>query len=98
MVKYEGEACINDQAVHDKKNRWLETEQVSKKIRRWIICTLYFSQKLYSGDYLFVYASDDNNAVVFIQNTPDSVDTPEAEIPYEDVVDTTGDYMLDEME
>ena len=30
--------------------------------------------------------------------TPYGVYTPEAEIPYEDVVDTTGDYILDEME
>ena len=40
-----------------------------------------FSQKLYSGDYLFVYASDANIFVVLIQTTPDIADTPEAKIP-----------------
>ena len=57
-----------------------------------------FSQKFYSGDYLFVYASDDNNVDVFIQTTPYSADTPEDEMPYEEVVDTMGYDMLDEME
>ena len=54
--------------------------------------------KFYSGDYLFVYASDDNNVVVLIQTTPDTSDTPEADIPYEEVVDTMGDDMLYELE
>ena len=57
-----------------------------------------FSQKLYSGDYSFVYASDDNNIVVLIQTTPESADTLEDNMPYEDVVDTMGGYMLDKME
>ena len=62
---------------------------------RW---TLDFSQKFYSGDYLSVYVSDDNNVVILIQTTPEIADTPEAEIPYGEVVDTMGDDMLDEME
>ena len=33
VVKYEGEACINDQEVHEKKTRWLGTAQLSKKRR-----------------------------------------------------------------
>ena len=56
-----------------------------------------FSQKLYSGDYSFVYASDDNNIVVLIQTTPESADTLKDNMPYEDVVDTMGGYMLDKM-
>ena len=44
------------------------------------INTLFFPQKLFSGDCFFVYASDDNNVVVLIQSNPDSADTPEAEI------------------
>ena len=67
-------------------------------VHYWIICTLYFSQKFYSGDYLFVYASDDNNAVVLIHPTPESADTPEAEMPYKKVDDTMEDDMMDEME
>ena len=62
---------------------------------RW---TLYFSQKLYSGDYLFVYASDDNNVFVLIKPTPESANKPEAQMPYEDVVDARGHNFLDEME
>ena len=67
-------------------------------VHYWIRRKLYFSQKFYSGDYSFVYASDDNNVVVSIHPTPESEDTPEADIPYEEVVDTMGDDMLDEME
>ena len=60
--------------------------------------TRCFHKKLYYGDYLFVYASDANNFVVLIQTTPDSTDTPESEISYEEVVDTMGGDMLDELE
>ena len=35
-----------------------------------IIWKLDYSQKFYSGDYFFVYASDDNNVVVLIHTTP----------------------------
>ena len=31
--KYEGEACINDQAVPDQKNTWLGTERIYNKRR-----------------------------------------------------------------
>ena len=57
-----------------------------------------FSQNFYSGDYLFVYASDENNIVVLIYTTTYSADTPDADMPYEEVVDTMGDDMLDEHE
>ena len=67
-------------------------------VRYWIIWTLDFSQNLYYGDYLFVYAYDDNNVVALINPTPESADTPEAKMPYEEVVDTMGYDMLDEME
>ena len=60
--------------------------------------TRFFSQKFYSGGYLFVYASDDNNVVVLRQTTTESADTPEAEMPYDEVVDTMGDDMLDKPE
>ena len=33
-----------------------------------------------------------------IHPTPENADTPEAEMPYEEVVDSMGDDMLDEME
>ena len=56
------------------------------------------TQNLYSVDYLFFYASDGNIFFVLIQPTPESSDTPEADMPYEEVVYTMGDYMLDEME
>ena len=67
-------------------------------VRYWIRWTLDFSQKFYSGYYLFVYASDENNVVILIHTTPESSDTPEDLMPYEEVVDTMGDDMLDEME
>ena len=54
-------------------------------------------QKFYSGDYLFIYAYDDNNVFVLLHPTTDSADTPEAEITNEEVVDTMGDDMLDEI-
>ena len=56
-----------------------------------------FSQKFYFSDYLFVYASDDNNVVVLIQPIPESADTTEADMQYEKVVDTMGYDILDEM-
>ena len=62
------------------------------------IWTIDFSHRLYSGDYLFVYDSDDNNVVVLVQPTPYSVDTQEDEMPYEEVVDTMRDDMMDEMD
>ena len=36
--------------------------------------------------------------VVLIHPTPESADTPEVEMLYDEVVDTMGDDMLDEME
>ena len=56
---------------------------------------LVFKHKLSSGDYLFVYSASENNVVGLIHPTPDSVDTPEAYTKDEDVVDTTGDDMLE---
>ena len=47
---------------------------------------------------LFVYASDENDVVVFIQPTLEIVYTPEAEIPDYEVVDTMGDDILESME
>ena len=61
------------------------------------IWKLDFSQKFCSGDLLFFYASSENDVVVLIHPTLDSADTLEAEIPYEEVVDTMGDDMMDEM-
>ena len=58
----------------------------------------YVIAHTYSGDHLFVYASDDNYVVVLIQPTTESSYTLDAEIPYEEVVDTMGYDMLDEME
>ena len=59
---------------------------------------LIFTQKLFSGDYLFVYDSDDNNVVVLIHPTSESEDTPEAEMPDQEVADTMGDDIMQEME
>ena len=56
---------------------------------------MVFPQKLFSGDYFFVYASDDNNVVVLIQPTPEIADTPESEIPDEELADAMLDDMLD---
>ena len=64
----------------------------------WIIWTLYFLQNLYSGDYLSVYYSDENNVFVLIHPTPESTDKTEADMPYDEVVDNMVDDMLDEME
>ena len=49
--------------------------------RYWIRLTLDFSTEDFYGDFLFVYASDENNVFVLIQSTPESEDTPEVEIP-----------------
>ena len=51
-----------------------------------------------SSYYYYFYAAHDNNVVGLILTTPDSVDTPESEIPDEDMVDTMGDDMLEAME
>ena len=59
---------------------------------------MIFPQKLFYGDYLFVYASYDNNVVVLIQPTTESSDTLEAEIPEYEVVDNMGDDILDAVE
>ena len=59
---------------------------------------LVFLRKFSSVDYLFVYDSGDNNFVGLIQPTTDIADTLEVYMPYEDVVDTTGDYILEVME
>ena len=58
----------------------------------------FFTQMLSSGDYFFVYAAGENNGVGLIQPTPDSVDTPEAYITDEDVVDTIIVDILEAME
>ena len=63
--------------------------------RYWIIWTLDFSQKFYSGDHLFAYDSYDNSVLVLIQTTPESEDIPEVEMTYKEVVDNMGDDMLD---
>ena len=55
-------------------------------------------QKLFSGDYLLVYASDENNVVVFINPNPESADTLEAEMTNEEVDYTMGCDMMEEME
>ena len=51
----------------------------------------------YPGDYLFIYDYDENNVVGLIQPTTESADRPEVEIQYEDVVDTTGDHIMEAM-
>ena len=48
---------------------------------------MIFTQKFFSSDYLFVYDFDDNNVVLLIHTTPESVDTLVYKIPYEEVVD-----------
>ena len=57
-----------------------------------------FPHKFSSGDYLSIYDDGDNNIVVLIHPTPDSKDTLEAHMPYEDVFDTMRNDMLEEME
>ena len=59
---------------------------------------LIFPQKFFSGDFLSVYASDENYVVVLIHPNSEHTDTPEAEIPDQEVVDTMGDGILEEME
>ena len=51
-----------------------------------------------SGDYSFVYAADDNNVVGLLQSTPQIANTPEVQIPDEDVVDTMEGDILEAME
>ena len=55
-----------------------------------------FPQNFSSGDYLFFYNPGENSVVGF--PTPDSEDTLEDYIPYQDVVDTMGDDMMEAME
>ena len=57
-----------------------------------------FTQNFSYGEYLFFYASGENNVVSLIQSNPDSADTPEAYITDEDVVNTTVDDILEAME
>ena len=59
---------------------------------------MIFPQEFSSGDYLFIYDYGDNNVVRFIHPTTDSENKPEDYMPDEDVIDTIGDYMLEEME
>ena len=59
---------------------------------------LILPQKFSSGDYLFSYYADDNNVVGLIQITTESADTPEDEIPDEDVIDTMVYDMLESRE
>ena len=63
--------------------------------RRW---PLGLSKKISSGDIEYVYAAEDNNGVVLIQTTPESIYTLESGISYDDLVDTMGDDMLEAME
>ena len=59
---------------------------------------MVFSQKFSLSDYIFFYATGDNNVVVLIYHTPDSEDTPESYILDKDVFDNIGDGMLKEKE
>ena len=59
---------------------------------------LIFPQKLYYGDYFFVYDAENNNVVGLIQKHPESGYTTESDIPYKDVVDTMVDGMMEAME
>ena len=59
---------------------------------------LFFPQKFSSSDYFFVCASGDNSVSGLIQPTPDSSNTTDACFPYEYLVDTLVDDMLDAME
>ena len=73
---------------------------------RWgVVCplldkrnTYFFHRSSFPGDYFLVCASDENNVVVFIRPSLDILDTPQAEISDEEVVDTMGDDMLEAME
>ena len=58
---------------------------------------LVFTQKSFSGVYLFFYAAGEN-VVGLIHTTPDIVDIPEYYIPDENVVDNMGDGMMQAME
>ena len=57
-----------------------------------------FPHTFFSGDYFFVYDSDNNNVVVLIHPTPYISDTPEDKILDEELVGTMGDDMMEEME
>ena len=59
---------------------------------------MIFSQKFFSGDYLFFYASDENDVVVIIKLTLESADKMEDEVPDDEVVGTMGYDMLETME
>ena len=50
------------------------------------------------GVIIFVNASDDSNVVVLIHPTSESAYTMEADMPQEEVVDTMGDDIMDELE
>ena len=56
---------------------------------------MVFPYELFSGDYRFFYASDEDNFVFLIKPTTESTDTPEAKILEYEVVDTLGDDMLE---
>ena len=59
---------------------------------------MVYPQKVFSGDYFFVCASGDNNVFVLMNPIPYIADVPEAEMPYEEVVDTMGDDILEAIE
>ena len=59
---------------------------------------LIFPQKNYYGDYLFFYDDGENNVVGLIHHTLDSEYTPEAYMPYEDVINTVVDDILEATE
>ena len=57
-----------------------------------------FPQKFSSGAHHFVYADENDNVVGLLYTTPYIIDTPQAEIPDEDVVEIMEDNMLQTME
>ena len=59
---------------------------------------LIFPHNFSSGDYSFVDATNENNIVGLIHPIQNIEDTPEDGIPYEYLVDTMVDNILEAME
>ena len=70
---------------------------VNETLLFYLLCCICLCASSFGRDYLFVNASDDINVVVLIHPTSESADTPEADMPQEEVVDTMGDDMMDEL-
>ena len=54
---------------------------VNETLLFYLLCCICLCASSFGRDYLFFYASDDNNVVVLIQPTTEIADTLEADIP-----------------